>query len=358
MRLHGRDYTRNEALRYVGHPSQLGGTRHYELSDGAARGVRAVDFDTGSGFRFTVLPDRGMDISAATYRGMNLAFRTPNWESAPAFAEREGLGWLRTFFGGLLTTCGLTSFGPPCEDQGERLGLHGRYSCTPARQVCDTSGWRDDEYELSVRGVVEECVIFGHKMRMERTVETYVGADHVVLHDRITNFGALPSPFTILYHVNVGFPLLGPQAELLVSRTSTVPNNDAARQAGLDRVTRFEEPQPGFAEQVYLHRVIGDAQGHARAACVNRSLGHGGLGLYVKFPVAVLPVMTEWKMMGAGDYVLGMEPCNVDLMSRAEMRQRGLLPMLAPGQSMEIDVEIGVLDGTDAIETFARQVGT
>jgi len=276
MRLHGREYSQNEALRYVGHPSQLGGTRHYELSDGAARGVRAVDFDTGSGFRFTVLPDRGMDISAASYRGVNLAFRTPNWESAPAFAEREGLGWLRTFVGGLLTTCGLTSFGPPCEDEGERLGLHGRYSCTPARQVCDTSGWHDDEYVLAVQGVVEECVLFDHKMRMERTVRTCVGADHLLLHDRITNFGALPSPFTILYHVNVGFPLLGPQAELLVSGASTEPHNDAARQAGLDRATRFEEPQPGFAEQVFLHRVTGDAHGQARAACVNGAWEAGG----------------------------------------------------------------------------------
>jgi len=67
--------------------------------------------------------------------------------------------------------------------------------------------------------------------------------------------------------------------------------------------------------------------------------------------------MMEWKMMGTGDYVLGMEPCNVDLMSRAEMRRRGLLPLLAPGQSVEIELVLGVLDGADAIEAFAGRIG-
>ena len=65
----------------------------------------AIDVDTGAGgLRFTVLPDRGLDISLASYKGNNLSFLTPAGETHPAFYEPGGLGWLRTFTGGLLTT--------------------------------------------------------------------------------------------------------------------------------------------------------------------------------------------------------------------------------------------------------------
>jgi hypothetical protein len=39
------------------------------------------------------------------------------------------------FFGGLLTTCGLTYFGDPGRDGDEELGLHGRYSAQSARSL-------------------------------------------------------------------------------------------------------------------------------------------------------------------------------------------------------------------------------
>jgi len=352
MKIAGTQYSRSEVLRRVGHISQIGGTRPYQLVEGAANGLRAVDFDTGAGLRFTLVPDRGMDISAASYNGLNLAFRTPNWETAPAFAEPEGFGWLRTFFGGLLTTCGLTYFSHPCTDEGVELGLHGRCNLIPAQRVRDLSDWQGDEYVMSVTGVVEECVIFGHRMRLTRTVSALVGARSLRVHDVVTNFGYQPAPFTILYHINAGFPLLSARSQLLLSRASTEPLDAEAVRAGLDNVLRFSDPVPGCAEQVFLHRMIGDARGWASAALVNPDLGPDGLGLYVRFPVAVLPVMAEWKMMGEGDYVLGMEPCNVDLMPRAELRKKGLLPMLAPGAQAELTVEIGILEGPQDIHAF------
>ena len=92
--------------------------------------MRATDINTGSGLQYTVLPDRAMDISLASYKGTNLVYLTCNGETNPAFYEQEGIGWLRTFAAGLFTTCGLTYLGSPCEDEGEQLGLHGRISTT------------------------------------------------------------------------------------------------------------------------------------------------------------------------------------------------------------------------------------
>jgi hypothetical protein len=357
MRIGGRQYQRDTVLRYVGHVSQIGGTRHYELVEGAGKGLRAIDFDTGAGLHFSVLPDRGLDISRATYNGLNLVYRSPSGEMAPAFAEPPGRGWLRTFFGGLLTTCGLTHFGPACTDEGIDLGMHGRHNYIPAQRVCDRSAWEGDEYVLTVTGTVEDSVIFGDRIRLTRTVSARIGENRLRICDLVTNFGYQPSPFTILYHVNAGFPLLSPEAELVLSRTSTRPHNEQANKAGVADVTHFGEPIDGFEEQNYLHDMAGDENGFAWAAMINRSLGdRGGLGLALKFSVDTLPVMAEWKMMGAGDYVVGMEPCNVDLLARSELRARGLLPLLQPGERREMTVEIEILDGGGAIDGFTEIV--
>ena len=68
---------------YVGNLLQLGGTRHYCLTDGQANGTRCIDVRTGSGFAFTVVCDRGMDISLASYKAKQLIYvfeiKTDRW---------------------------------------------------------------------------------------------------------------------------------------------------------------------------------------------------------------------------------------------------------------------------------------
>ena len=51
-RLWGRDYSRTELLRRVGRLDQVAGVRLVELQDGLARGVRLLEFRTGTGFSF------------------------------------------------------------------------------------------------------------------------------------------------------------------------------------------------------------------------------------------------------------------------------------------------------------------
>jgi len=342
--------TRADMLRRVGHLAQLGGTRHYVLSDGRAQGVRAVDVETGAGLRFTVLPDRGMDISLARYRDVNLVYLTPNGEVHPAYYEPQGSGWLRTFFGGLLTTCGLTYLGAPGPDGEETLGLHGRYAASPACRVCDLSGWEGDRYVIRLSGVVEECALFGAKIRLTRTITSAIGSRSLTIEDVAQNFGYTASPFTILYHVNAGAPLLGESAELVVTAAKSEPFNEHSATAAQDML-RFSAPAAGFEEQNFLHTVTSDGTGRARAALINRRL-RDGLGLYLSWDAECLPYLNEWKMLGAGEYVVGMEPSNVPCRSRAQLRREELLPSLAPGESKTIRVEIGVLDGQEQIEAF------
>jgi hypothetical protein len=337
-------------LRRVGNTNQIASTRQVVLADGRTKGIAAIDFDTGAGLRFTVLPDRGMDISSASYQGANLVYLTPNGQVHPAYYEPQGLGWLHIFFGGLLTTCGLTYLGAPGKDGDQDLGLHGRYAATPARQVCDRSRWEGDDYVLEASGVMEECRLFDDKLRLTRTITSSAGAKSLLIHDVVENFGYQPSPFAILYHINFGFPLLDAASRAIVSAAESTPHDERSA-LGMAEMFSFSAPVPGYEEQNFNHRVASDAEGYAYAALINRDL-IGGLGVYIKFDGRALPYLNEWKMMGEGDYVTALEPCNAPCLNRGVLRQRGLLPFLAPGEVQELRVEIGVLQGEVEIAAF------
>ena len=137
-RLFGRDYTRSELLRLVGDMSQVAGIRRAELVEGNERGAGLVEVSNASGLSFSVLPGRALDIAAATYQGRSLCFRSATGDVGPAFFEPQGYGWMRSFYGGLLISCGMTFVGHPetdPEEENEELGLHGRLSAIPAREV-------------------------------------------------------------------------------------------------------------------------------------------------------------------------------------------------------------------------------
>lgn len=352
-RLFGKTYSRQQLLRRVGDLSQLGGTRLVELLDGNQRGVRAVDFHTGSGFQFTVLLDRGMDIGAASHCGRSLAWHAMPGPVHPAFHEPEGLGFLRTFHGGLLCTCGLTWCGAPCEDEGEELGLHGRISHIPARSVGTGAEWVGDEYEFWAKGSVREASVFGPNMVLHRTVRARLGESRLFVEDRIVNEGFAPAPFMLLYHINGGFPVVDKGAELLSPTIAAAPVDDYAASIQ-DRYAAFDAPKKAVPEACYRHTLAAEPDGKVVVALVNRTLGDG-FGYYVEFNRRQLPHFTEWKMMGEGMYVVGTEPCTMPLYPRSELREQGKLEFLEPGEERRINLEIGVVESARQIRAIERR---
>jgi hypothetical protein len=345
--LFGRSFRKEELRKLVGGLSQVAGIRLVDLADGRVRGMRAADVYTGSGFRFQVLVDRGLDVGAAEHAGRPLAFLHPAL-ATPSLQERPGLGWLRTFGGGLVTTCGLDHFGPP-DPEGEGYGLHGRASHLPGENVRVRQDWRGEDYVLEIEGETRQARLFGENLRLERRISTRLGATSLVLDDRVTNEGFRPAPLTVLYHCNLGFPVVSPDSELLVRDRSVRPRDEAAR-AGLAGHLRFGPPEPGFAEQVFFHEPLPDAEGRAAAAVVNRGLGFGA---FVRWRAAELPVLAHWKMTGEGEYVCGLEPSTHAMApTRREQRESGAMRELAPGGCVEFRVEIGVLPDAGAVEGF------
>lgn len=354
--LFGSNYSRHQLLQHLGEISQLAGVRLGELGDGFERGVRVADFRTGSGFEFSVLLDRGMDIGWASFAGAPISWRSPTTAKAPAFYESAGLGWLRGFHGGLLNTGGLTTFGAPSNDAGEELGLHGRASYTPASHVGYGGSWEGDDYRMWVTGQLREAVVFGAYLVLRRRISARLGESRLLIEDSVTNEGYQPTPQMILYHVNFGFPVVSGESELLASSAQVTPRDEVAA-PGLEQHRRFQEPSSGYQEQVFYHDLRADGEGYLQAAVVNRGFYNGrGLGGYVRFQREQLPRLVQWKMMGQTYYVCGLEPATNWVEGRAKERAEGRLKLLQPGETHHYRLEIGVLTSQAEIDAFAARL--
>lgn len=338
-KLWGKEYRRSELLRLCGRLDQIAGFSRYEMTEGFAKGVEIIEVRTGSGFEFGVCPSRGLDIVWARHNGKSLSWQSKTGIVHPAFYNEANLGWLRGFAGGLLTTCGLHSFGPACEDEGETFGLHDRISYTPAENVHSKTEWIGDSMcNLSIEGTLRQTRVFGANLRLEREIRTQLGRSHVFVNDKITNDGFAPAPLTLLYHCNFGFPFIAPGSMIRLPSMEARPRDEAA-QKGADNWQTMEEPNAEYAEQCFFHEMAATHEGYVKAEIWNPEFN---LSAYLQYKKAQFPFFTQWKMMGAGDYVCGLEPSNAPLASRAELRRRGELPFLDVGETREFEVVLGV----------------
>ena len=360
MRLFGKDWDRKALLERMGDVRQVAGAQPVVLDDGPERGVRAIEVRTGTGFVFWVLPDRGMDVWRVEYQGAPLAWQSPTGPVHPAHYVPEGLGWLRGFAGGGLVTCGLTHLGPPTPEQG----LHGRASYLPAYDVGIEQGWDldenpdgpRDEYQIRIRGKVRETSVFGENLVLSRRLRADLGESSFDLIDTVENRGHEPVPHVILYHINAGFPLVSPEAELLAPSREVQGADPTAEKEKADHA-RFGPPQPGYAERVYFHTLHSRPPSMTAVALVNRGFENGrGLGYVLRFDPATLPCFTEWKMTGPGLYVVGTEPGNVFPRSRDRLRAEGRLPMLQPGEKREYFLRFEVLASAEEIRDIETEI--
>ena len=358
VKLFGTEYSEKELLKRVGDVYQVGGVRLVELDDGVERGVRAAEFRTGSGLDFTVLVDRGMDISTATFNDQSLAWRSSTGDVSPAYFEEPGLRWLRSFYGGLVVTCGLTYAGAPNMDQGKELGLHGRVSNTPASNVYADGVWRDGEYWMWVQGKVRETSVFGENIELFRCISAKLGEPKIYIYDQVTNLGHQETEHMILYHINAGFPVVDAGTRLVAPVLDYRPRDKDA-EVEKELYASFTGPIRDFRERVYYLDMAEDEEGKVNAALINPDFNNGqGFGFYIKYPKAELPKFSEWKMTGEGTYVVGMEPANCWVEGRAKERERGTLQYLKPGECREYHLEIGALSSQDEIKRFSAEVKT
>ncbi len=358
--LWGRQWTRAELLARVGRLEQLAGVQLVEAADGAERGVRLLRFSSGAGFEFEVLVDRGFDIGRASAGGRPLAWWSPVGLIGPGLCDTSGIGWFRGFPGGLVSTCGLDHtllggtddaavFNYP-HRRTETYGLHGRYTATPARLAGYGTSWRGDECVLWAEGEVTQAAVFGEQLVLHRRIEADLGGTALRISDTVVNAGATPCPHMLLYHCNVGFPVVDEEAELVYPAGPGTCVSDAS-DPGYRRLTG---PRADFVEECYEHDMVAGPDGLVSAAVVNR---RAGLGVYQRYRPAALPHHITWRQLGAGTYVVAMEPSTNRDAGRFDARARGELSHLSPGEERSYTLEVGALLGAAEIGAFAGQAG-
>ena len=313
---------------YVGHHTQICGVEEVVLTDGKGAGMRLLQIRNGKGLELTVSSDRCADISRVTFKGDNIGYFSPCGYVAPTYYDHVGAGFLKSFTAGFLTTCGLTTLGSPCEENGEQLPLHGNI----ANQPCEHIWWTEDDDSIEIRATINDSTIFSRKLVLNRTISVSKLENAIQITDTIENQGDTESPLMLMYHMNMGYPLLSENAKVEIRSNRVIPATDHAAE-DLATWNQMLKPTHGFEEQCYFHEFKQDGY----ASIYNPDIKKG---VKICFSAETMPALVEWKMMGVREYVLGLEPRNCLGGSREELRARGQLPMLAPGKSKQYAVKV------------------
>ena len=335
-----------ELLKKLGNIDQIAGIRETTLLRGRGQGVRLAEFYNAAGLRFTVLPDRCMDLYDLSYKGINLSFHSKNGLTSPlSFNPMEG-EFFEQWPGGAMVTCGLDNAGGPCNNDGT-FPLHGRIGHTPATQFGVDAHWENDDYVLTSSGEVHETQLFGRHLSLRRKIQTSLYAKSLRIDDLITNHEAEAEPYLLLYHINFGYPLLQEDSKVAVSQNLS---SKAITEFAPGYET-MQAPVDGQEEELYFHTVT---KGNTATAVIfNERLG---LGAYVRFDTTNLPGLLQWKRMKSHDYALGLEPCNTYGCNREQLIKQEREALVPPYSCVETHLEIGVLDGNDEIADFLNNL--
>ena len=362
-----RNMSRHEIEKASGSLGHAAGVRLMSLSDGLERGIRLLEFRSGTGLRFTVLIDRAMDIADCEYRGFGIGWHSPAGFRHPGLHEYEGeggLGWLRSF-SGLMVTCGLDHilfmydaaaenyvYGPR---ETVRQSIHGRVGTIPAKLTGYGERWDGDRCVLWAEGVVTQGTVFGEHLKLHRRIEIDVGSNDIRLHDRVVNRGFYRTPHMFCYHVNVGHPVLEEGARYLAPISDVVwaahADSYHAQNVGYQTMPK---PQFGFHEQVWQHELAAEPSGEVPVALVNDRLG---LGFMVTTRKDQFPCQYEWQNLQAGQYAVGIEPSTNHVLGQEAARERDELIWLEHGDAREYDTVFSVLPDAAAIAREEARIG-
>lgn len=266
--------------------------------------------------------------------------------------EGDGIGWLNGF-DELVVRCGLESNGAPDFSADGKLlyPLHGKIGNTPAHKVeVSIDG---DSGEIIVSGEVDEARLFGNKLRLNTRLCTQVGDAAMTIQDVVSNRSALPGELELLYHINMGMPLLGPGARIHLPLKKLAPHSPGALE-NLPRWNAYGE-EGSIVEVVYCCEPLADSQGWTQAVLEN---AQGNQGFSIQFNKQQLPYFALWKNLqsAADGYVTGMEPTINFPNPRSFEKAQGRVAVLAAGESRSFELTLGALGDADAVAAAKAKV--
>lgn len=328
--------------------------RYGTIAQGPGTGILVVEIDNGP-LQITLLPTRGMSIWQIICDGVPFKWNSPitgpvHPSLVPVF-DPGGLGWLEGF-DEFLVRCGLVSNGAPDFDEATawRYPLHGRIANLPAQRI-----WCEPEEDgITVAGNVREQRLFFNNLELRARLRIRLGSRELELIDQVTNLGDAPATTQMLYHINVGRPLLDQGARLVAPVQEMAPR-DARAAEDIAAWDVYEQATAGYTEAVHFFQLASDDAGLSRVMLKSKDAG-AGLGLSVD--TAALPYFVLWKNTASDrdGYVTGLEPATNFPNTRSFEESQGRVVKLAPGEHVTYRLGLCPLVGTDAVNAFERQV--
>lgn len=304
---------------YIGHQSQLYAVEEVRLMGGKGDGMRLFRVRNAVGLQFDILADRCADISRLFFKGDNIGYFASCGYAAPAYYDRND--FLKNFTAGFLTTCGLDNVGPACQNMGKNFSMHGSIANMP----CERIWWDETAEELCIHAVVNTGYLFGSKVCLHRTISCKKFFNELKVCDCVENYGDTEAPIMLLYHINMGYPMLS--EDTVVSIVSKeVRARDERAEEGIDAWNCMMAPVAQFQEQCYFHHFENDGKAEVYNPILKK-------GMRLEFDLKELPQFTQWKQMGIRDYVLGLEPGTCNPIGRIEAEKNGQLLLLTPGET-------------------------
>ncbi|KXA99206.1 hypothetical protein AKJ41_05815, partial [candidate division MSBL1 archaeon SCGC-AAA259O05] len=192
-------------------------------------------------------------------------------------------------------------------------------------------------------GEIRQSRVHKENLTLERKIQTALDEKTITLRDKVKNNSFRKTPHRILYHINLGFPLLDSNSELIMDpvRTRSVSGQKAENE--LNKYDEFQDPTKDFEDRTYEHKMRSEENEHCKVRLINPDL-ENGLGLEIRFKKSQLPYLVEWKYLNKGEYVLGLEPANCPFKDKSELREKGELPILGPQESQEYEIEFEVVE--------------
>jgi hypothetical protein len=215
---------------------------------------------------------------------------------------------------------------------------------------------------LWAEGVVRQEIAYGEHLTLTRRYETELGANAFRIVDVVSNEGWFPTPHQLLYHFNIGFPVVSAGAEVVAAadEPEDLSFSTAEDAKPASRWRTVTDPEAGFTHEGYIVPMRPDADGRVAVAVVNRSLRPelGGLGVYLRYDQRQLPVYVAWRMMREGLYAIGLEPATTPFGSTSELIEQGYPVLLEPEEQRTYELEFGILAGGEEIDAFERALPT
>jgi len=216
----------------------------------------------------------------------------------------------------------------------------------------------DDETEvITIRGIVDESRFHFQSLRLTSSLSTGLGSNEFTWTDEVQNIGGRDALMQMLYHFNIGQPLLRTGARITAPISAAAPHTKVAAGEGIDNWNIMPPPRPGSAEQVYVADLEQDDTSNARVLVGGLTDGEA-VGL--RFNKGSLPCFTVWRNTSAeaDGYVVGIEPGTNFPNPRTFEQEHGRVVTLKPGDKWQASVTATWYDDPQAIENEVAAIKT